>query len=189
VLRLYDAARCPYCARVRIALADKHVPHETVEIDLDDRPAWLYEKNPTGKVPVIEQGEFVLAESAVIVEYLEDRYPEPPLLPEDPGARALVRLAVHRFDDNLGEAYYALRRGEAGASERLAGCLARLDEAVAHWSYPYGVADIAYAPWLIRTRQLLGVDLARYPALADRLERLSARPSIGAELALVALLP
>ena len=51
-MTLYDAARCPYCARVRIVLAEKGVPCETVEIDLSDRPAWLYEKNPAGKVPV-----------------------------------------------------------------------------------------------------------------------------------------
>ena len=54
MLTLYDAARCPYCARVRIALAEKRVPVETVAIDLADRPAWIYEKNPLGRVPVLE---------------------------------------------------------------------------------------------------------------------------------------
>ncbi len=52
-LVLYDAPRCPYCARVRIALAEKDVEFETVEVDLKDRPAWIYEKNPTGRVPVL----------------------------------------------------------------------------------------------------------------------------------------
>src|SRR6476646_4630349 len=111
VLTLYDAARCPYCARVRITLAEKGIEYETVEIDLRDRPAWLYEKNPLGKVPVIEEDAFVLPESEVIMEYFEERYPEPALLPADPAARALARLRVHRFDDLLGDDYYAYRRG------------------------------------------------------------------------------
>src|SRR5581483_7695037 len=98
VITLYDAERCPYCARVRIVLAEKGIEHEVVAIDLSDRPAWLYEKNPLGKVPVIEEDAFVLPESAVIMEYLDERYPEPALLPADPAARALARLRVWRFD-------------------------------------------------------------------------------------------
>src|SRR5947199_380760 len=118
MLTLYDAARCPYCARVRIVLAEKGVEFETVEIDLDDRPAWIYEKNATGRVPVLEEDAFVLPESDVICEYLEERYPEPPLLPADPAERALARLAIFRFDDRLGDDYYALRRGEEAAAGR-----------------------------------------------------------------------
>jgi glutathione S-transferase len=87
MLILYDAARCPYCARVRILLAEKQIRYETVEIDLQDRPTWLYEKNPIGKVPVLEEDGFALPESRVIMEYLEERYPGPPLLPSDPGER------------------------------------------------------------------------------------------------------
>src|SRR5919198_623226 len=73
MLTLYDAARCPYCARVRILLAEKEVPYETVEIDLENRPVWLYERNPVGRVPILEEGSFVLPESRVIMEYLEER--------------------------------------------------------------------------------------------------------------------
>ena len=91
-LDLYDAPRCPYCARARIALAEKGVEFETVEVDLSDRPAWLYEKNPTGRVPVLEEDGRPLPESAVIMEFLEERYPEPALLPADPADRAAVRL-------------------------------------------------------------------------------------------------
>jgi glutathione S-transferase len=68
MLTLYDAPRCPYCARVRILLAEKEVPYETVEIDLENRPAWLYEKNPVGRVPILEESGFVLPESRVIME-------------------------------------------------------------------------------------------------------------------------
>ena len=117
VITLYDAARCPYCARVRIVLAEKGVPYDPVEIDLHDRPAWLYEKNPAGKVPVLEEDGWVLPESAVISEFLNERYPEPPLWPDDPGERAAGRLLVFRFDD-FSKPYYAFRRGEEGARER-----------------------------------------------------------------------
>src|SRR5918911_2674163 len=114
MLTLYDAARCPYCARARIVLAEKDVEYESVAIDLGDRPAWLYEKNPLGRVPVLEEGGFVLPESLAIMEYLEERYPEPQLLPRDPRARALVRARIVRFD-RLSSPYYALRRGDESA--------------------------------------------------------------------------
>jgi glutathione S-transferase len=186
VITLYDADRCPYCARVRIALAEKGVEYETVVIDLRNRPDWLYEKNPIGKVPVIEEDTFVLPESEVILEYLDERYPEPALLPADPAARSRVRLAIQRFDLNLGDAYYAFRRGEDGAADRLAHCLTVMDEAVAAWSIEYGLADIAYVPWLIRLRDLLGVELPEQ--LAAKLDELVERPSIAAEVGVVAAL-
>jgi len=114
MLTLYDAARCPYCARVRIVLAEKNVEYETVEVDLTNRPAWIYEKNSTVGVPVVEEEAWLLPESAVIMEYLEERYPEPALLAADPADRALARLWIFRHDD-FTKPYYALRRGDEGA--------------------------------------------------------------------------
>ena len=70
--KLYDAARCPYCARARIALAEKGLVPETIEIDLSNRPDWIYDLNPTGRVPVLDDG-FLLPESLVIMEYLVER--------------------------------------------------------------------------------------------------------------------
>jgi stringent starvation protein A len=191
VITLYDAARCPYCARVRIVLAEKGLEYETVEIDLDDRPAWIYEKNPLGRVPVLEEDAFVLPESAVINEYLEERYPEPPLWPADPGERAFGRLLVFRFDQ-LSRPYYALRREEAGAHERLEGELAKLDAVLAARPYltgrDFGLADVAYVPWIVRARDRMGVELDSFDALTEWLERLAARPAIAAELDVVAAL-
>ena len=188
-LTLYDAARCPFCARVRIVLAEKDVPFETVEIDLRDRPAWLYEKNPAGKVPVLEEHGWVLPESAVISEYLNERYPEPPLWPVDPGERAAGRLLVFRFDD-FSEPYYALRRGEEGARERFEDELAFLDSLLGAMPWltgrSFGLADIGYLPWVVRARDRLGVELGRFRSLSGWLERASERPSVAAELELVA---
>jgi glutathione S-transferase len=189
MITLYDAPRCPYCARTRIVLAEKSVEYETVEIDLTDRPDWLYEKNPLGKVPVLEEGDFVLPESAVINEYLEERYPEPALLPADPADRALVRLLIFRFDENLGDAYYALRRGDDDGAERLGHCLGRLEQFLQRGPRPYTLADIAYLPWIVRARDMLGVDLSPYPALSGWLAEVSARPAVAAEIDVVAALP
>jgi len=191
VITLYDADRCPYCARVRIAVAEKGIEYETVEVDLDDRPAWIYEKNPLGRVPVLEEDTFVLAESAVIDEYLDDRYPEPPLWPADPAERALGRMLVFRFDD-LSRPYYALRRGEDGAADRLDVALGELDALLEGRPFlsgrEFGLADIAYVPWILRARDRLDVDLSRFSALADWLARLEVRPSIAAEIEVVASL-
>ncbi len=189
MITLYDADRCPYCARVRIYLAEKGVPHEVVAVDLSDRPAWLYEKNPVGKVPVLEEDDVCVPESAVIMELLEERYPEPPLLPADPLDRALARLYVWNHDTAFTNAYYAARRGEDGADERLAGNLDALDSTLAARPYlngsEYGFADIAWFPWLPRAQAYLDLDLSRYPAVADWLDRLAERPGIAAELEIV----
>jgi glutathione S-transferase len=191
VITLYDADRCPYCARTRIALAEKGIEYETVEIDLDDRPSWIYEKNPLGRVPVIEDDAFVLPESAVINEYLDERYPQPALWPADAAERAFGRLLVFRFDQ-LSSPYYALRRDEEGARERLDAELAKLNAILGAQPYlsgrEYGLADIAYVPWILRARDRMGVALGSFEALADWLERLSARPAIAAELDVVAAL-
>ncbi len=189
---LYTAERCPFAARVRIALAEKALDYDAVEIDLGDRPAWLYEKNPLGKVPVYEEeGGLVLPESWVIMEYLEERYPDPVALwPADPAERALGRLWLDRFDDRLGDAYYALRRGDG--PEQLDSRLADLDRALEAQSYlsgrDYGLADAGYVPWVLRAQDMLGVDVERFTNLADWLERLLARPAIAAERELVAAL-
>jgi stringent starvation protein A len=189
VLTLYDADACPYCARVRIVLAEKGVPYDTVVVDLKDRPAWIYEKNPLGKVPVLEEDDFVLPESAVIMEYLEERYPEPPLWPADPAERAAGRLLLERFDQ-LSRPYYALRRGDEDARERLDAELAGLDSLLAGRAFltghEFGLADAAYLPWILRAESMLGVDLDAHPAVADWAARAVARPSIAAESALLA---
>jgi glutathione S-transferase len=188
MITLYDAERCPYCARARIVLAEKGVEYETVVIDLENRPAWLYEKNPLGKVPVLEEDALVLPESVVIMEYLEERYPEPALLPADAAERALVRLRIERFDNALGDAYYAFRRRDDDGEERLAHCLGYLERGLGAMPPRYTLAEIAYLPWVIRLRDLLGFDLGRYPSIVEWLERLSERPAVAAELEVVAAL-
>jgi stringent starvation protein A len=172
-VKLYDAPACPYCARVRIALAEKELDHETIEIDLRSRPSWIYDLNPSGKVPVLDDG-FVLPESAVIMEYLEEQYASPPLLPADHAERARARLAVFRFDERLGDDYYAFRRGDANELE------ARLD------ALPIGLSlfsDIAYLPWVLRLRDRFGFDLPE--PVAEWASELAERPSVVREVDVV----
>lgn len=172
-MKLYDAPRCPYCARVRIVLAEKSIAYQPVEVDLSNRPDWIYELNTTGRVPVLDD-TFVLPESAVIMGYLEERYPEPALLPADPRERARAQLLVFRFGANLGDDYYAYRRGD---DNQLA---ARLDALEVGQSL---FADIAYAPWVIRARDMLNVGLPT--RVREWLDELTQRPSIAAEVDLV----
>jgi glutathione S-transferase len=124
-------------------------------------------------VPVLDDG-FVLPESAVIMEYLDERYPAPPLLPDGAAARAQARVAVFRFDELLGADYYAYR---GGAPNELA---ARLE------ALPVGESlfvDVAFVPWIVRARELLGVEL---PArIADWLDDFAQRPAVAAEVDLV----
>jgi glutathione S-transferase len=188
MLTLYDAPRCPYCARVRILLAEKEVSYEAVEIDLENRPAWLHEKNPVGRVPILEESGFVLAESRVIMEYLEERYPDPPLLPPGPAERALVRLWFERFEELSGPYYRVLFEGET--ADALDAELAKLDAALAANRYlagsQFSQADIAYVPWIIRAEERAGVDLGSHENLRRWLARLTDRRSIAAELEVVA---
>ena len=133
----------------------------------------------------------MLPESAVIAEYLEERYPEPPLLPADPADRALVRLLAHRHDEVTGP-YYALRRGDEDAAPRLDAALASLDAVLRERPFlgadAFGLADVSYLPWLLRAEAFLGVSFAGTPALSAWLERCLARPSVAAEAAIVARL-
>ena len=139
-------------------------------------PIGLFAQESTFSDPNVDYS-FVLPESAVIMDYLDERYPEPPLLPADPAARGLARLQVWRFDDLLGDDYYAFRRGDPN---RLEERLAALD--LGHQLF----VDIAYIPWVIRAKHMLGVDL---PAHLDAwLERALERPSVATELEIVAAL-
>src|SRR4051794_6611223 len=122
------------------------------------------------------------------MEYLEERYPEPALWPADPAERALGRLWLQRFDDRLGSAYYAARRGDG--REELDARLAELEQALEAQPYlsgrEFGLADVGYVPWILRGLERFGLELGRAPA--DWLERCSERPGVTAERAVVSAL-
>jgi glutathione S-transferase len=89
---------CPYVQRAVIALAERRIPFERVDVDLADKPGWFKAISPLGKTPVLKVGESAIFESAVILEYLEETAPGP-LHPSDP-----LRRAEHRSWIEFGSA-------------------------------------------------------------------------------------
>jgi glutathione S-transferase len=122
------------------------------------------------------------------MEYLEERYPEPPLLPSDPGERAAMRLCLERFEELSGPYYGVAFEGKP--VEGLEAALAKLGAALSAAPYlvgsRFGLADIAYVPWIIRVEGQTGIELGGYASLHGWLDRLAQRPSIAPELELVA---
>jgi len=102
-LKLVSHKLCPYVQRAAIALLEKNVPFERVDIDLAAKPEWFKAISPLGKVPLLRvattDGEAVLFESNVICEYIEETQPGPRLHPEDP-----LRRAQHRAWMEFGSA-------------------------------------------------------------------------------------
>ena len=92
-LKLISHRLCPYVQRAVIALTEKGVPFERVDVDLADKPDWFLKVSPLGKTPVLLVGDSAIFESAVILEYLEDTQ-SPRLHPADPLARAEHRAWI-----------------------------------------------------------------------------------------------
>ena len=97
-LTLISHHLCPYVQRAVIALREKRVPFERIDVDLANKPAWFNTLSPLGKTPVLKVGDVAIFESAVILEYLEETQPLP-LHPPDP-----LRRAEHRSWIEFGSA-------------------------------------------------------------------------------------
>lgn len=95
-MTFFSAPEDHYCHRVRIVLAEKGVTVDIVDIDGADKPEDLASLNPYNEVPTLVDRELTLYQSTVIMEYLDERFPHPPLLPVYPVARAQSRLLIHR---------------------------------------------------------------------------------------------
>jgi len=100
VLTLYSARDCIHCHRVRLVLAAKGVTYDHVPVDLDNPPEDLLDLNPYNSVPTLVDRDLVLYDTSVICEYLDERYPHPPLMPVDPLSRARLRLAIVRIEND-----------------------------------------------------------------------------------------
>lgn len=104
MLRIHHHPRSTYSRRVRIALAEKNLPHELVALDMEKKahrqPGYLA-YNPYARVPTLEEDGFVLYESTAILNYLEATHPQPPLVPADAHGRALVDMHMKLCDLQL----------------------------------------------------------------------------------------
>jgi glutathione S-transferase len=101
MLKLYLHPHSTYSRRVRIALLEKNVPCESVVVDMaarQHRSSEYTALNPYGRVPTLVDGDFVLYESATILNYLEAKHPQPALVPADLRGRALVDMHVRLCD-------------------------------------------------------------------------------------------
>ncbi|MBT8128019.1 MAG: stringent starvation protein A [Gammaproteobacteria bacterium] len=97
-MNLYSTATSIYCHRTRIVLAEKDIAHECIIVDTRNLPEDLIDLNPYSSLPTLVDRDLVLYNSRVIMEYLEERFPHPPLMPVGPVARAQTRLALFRVE-------------------------------------------------------------------------------------------
>jgi len=116
VMTLFSNAGCPHSHRVRIVLAEKGITVEIVNIDPDNLPEDLIDLNPYQSVPTLIDRELVLYDPQVITEYLDERFPHPPLMPVDPVSRARSRLALYRIQKD----WYSLLGDLESGAEKMA---------------------------------------------------------------------
>lgn len=112
VMTLYSGSTDIFSHRVRIVLAEKGVSYEVINVDMSAKPEDLLEMNPYGTVPTLVDRELALYEPNIITEYLDERFPHPPLMPVYPVARAKARLVIHRFDREWGALVKTIESGK-----------------------------------------------------------------------------
>jgi glutathione S-transferase len=193
-LRLISHPLCPYVQRAAIALVEKDVPFERIDIDLASKPAWFLALSPLGRVPVLQVEGQALFESAAILDYLDDTRP-PRLHPADP-----LRRADHRAWIAFGSAVLDGIAGLYGAPdqavfgtrrERLVVLLGQVEERLvaAPWfdGPDFSLVDAAFAPifrYLDVFDRLLDHGLLDHRPKLDRWRRaLASRPSVEAAVA------
>ena len=100
VMTLFSAQDCAQCHRARIVLREKDITVDIIDIDPENKPEDLIDLNPYNNVPTLVDRELVLYEPRIIMEYLDERFPHPPLMPVDPVSRARTRLALFRVEND-----------------------------------------------------------------------------------------
>lgn len=185
VMTLYSGSNDPYSHRARIVLAEKSVAYEIKEIEPGNLPEDLIDLNPYNSVPTLVDRDLVLYDSRVVMEYLDERFPHPPLMPVDPVSRARSRLMLHRIDND----WYALLNDLTGESETQAEkarqefknsltSVAPIFEAKPFFmSDEFSLIDASIAPLLWRLK-VYGVELPpQARAVKDYAQRLYERAS------------
>jgi len=200
MIKFYDFKSSPNCQRVKVVLAEKNLAYDTVPIDLRKQeqktPEYL-KLNPYGKVPVLTDDSTVLYESLIINEYLDEKYPNPPLMPKDPASRAKARILVDYGMAHFDSAYQKLRMELMkdakeqsqpvidGAKSDLKKLLQRFEDEIGEQSYLMGDFSLVDADLIPRFARLEGFGVLPDPALprlGKYMERMKARPSVKAIL-------
>ena len=191
VMTLFTNKLCPYAHRVRIVLAEKGVVAEFVEVDLDNKSDELLDLNPYGTVPTLVDRDLVLYQSNIILEYLEERFPHPPLMPVYPVARARNRLMMNRVDRDwyslmhriLGDDKAAADAARKELSDSLISVAPVFADSPYFLSEEFTLVDCSLAALLWRL-PLLGIELPVSSAkpVLNYMERLFSRESFQASL-------
>jgi glutathione S-transferase len=188
-LRLISHKLCPYVQRAVIALTEKGVAFERIDIDLANKPDWFLKVSPLGKTPVLMVGDAAIFESAVILEYLEETEPKP-LHPPDPLRRAEHRAWIEFGSTVLGDiaGFYAAPDEAAfrARTAQLADRFARLEARIAATPWfdgaEFSLVDAVFGPVFryFDVFDLIGEFgiLAGKPRLARWRASLAARPSV-----------
>jgi RNA polymerase-associated protein len=189
-MTLFSSPTSPDSHRVRVVLAEKGIMVEIVDVDATNKPEDLIDLNPYNTVPTLVDRELVLYDSRAIMEYLDERFPHPPLMPVDPVSRARSRLALYRIEKDWYELVPALEsRGEKTASKArkmLRDSLTAGAEVFAAKPYflsdEFSLVDAAIVPILWRL-QRYKVELPRQAKpVIQYAERMFARESFQASL-------
>lgn len=98
VMTLFSSGQDPFSHRTRLVLAEKGINIDVVNVEPGALPEDLLDLNPYHSVPTLVDRDLVLYDSRVIIEYLDERFPHPPLMPVDPVSRAHFRLALYRIE-------------------------------------------------------------------------------------------
>ena len=100
VMTLFSRPACIHSHRTRLVLAEKNINIDIINVEGSDLPEDLLDLNPYHTVPTLVDRDLVLYDSRVIIEYLDERFPHPPLMPVDPVTRAHFRLALFRIEND-----------------------------------------------------------------------------------------
>ncbi|HWR78793.1 MAG TPA: glutathione S-transferase N-terminal domain-containing protein [Pseudomonas sp.] len=184
-----------YSHRVRLALAEKGVTCVAVEVVAGQCPAQLAEINPYGSLPTLADRDLALYDSTVVMEYLDERYPHPPLLPVYPVARANSRLLIHRIQRDWCSAVDLILntktkeparvQARKELRESLIGVSPVFADKPFFLSEEFSLVDCCLLPIMWRLPQL-GIELPRQAKpLHDYMERNFARPGFQASLSAV----
>jgi len=181
-----------YCHRVRIVLAEKGVAVEIHDVDSENIPEDLRSLNPYNQIPTLVDRELVLYETGIMMEYLDERFPHPPLLPVYPVARAESRLWLYRIQRDwctladiilLNEDEEAVTAARKELRESLISTSPIFGEKPYFMSDDYSIVDCCTAPLLWRL-PMMGIDLPEKQTkdLHEYMERLFERESFQASL-------
>ena len=116
-MTLFSVPDCPHCHRVRLVLAEKGINVEIYEVDPADPPEDLIDLNPYHTTPTLVDRDLVLYDAGVISDFLDERYPHPPLMPVDPVSRARLRLALFRIGKDWYQLADALQGDDTAAAD------------------------------------------------------------------------